>query len=346
MLQRFCEPFQYAGLLNRAAFETNPHIRLGLCSAFCVVGFAYSKHRTQKFFNPVLGETYEFVDNELGFRYFGEQVSHHPAISAMYAEGNGWELYANTNAKSKFDLINNCLEFAPIGRTHIKFNNFYNEQISYSKPAAVVRNIVYGDMFLDVEGKSEIINHTNGDSIELIFNPAGKPSKNDQGVIVGSLRDIDGNEKMKLFGNINSHLEICYVDDHGIEITECIWRINPLPDNFKEQENRYFFTDYGINLNNDDEKLLKSLPRSDSRLRPDQRELENQNIDLAGKEKHRIEEKQRRARKENEHKKKVLKPMYFSEVYDDLTGELNYQYCRDYWEDKKNNNLDHFPDIY
>ena len=101
MLQRFCEPFQYANLLNRAAKEPNPHIRLALCSAFCVVGFAYSKLRTSKFFNPVLGETYEFADNELGFRYFGEQVSHHPAITAMFAEGEGWEMYANTNAKSK-----------------------------------------------------------------------------------------------------------------------------------------------------------------------------------------------------------------------------------------------------
>ena len=60
----------------------------------------------------------------------------------------------------------------------------------------------------------------------------------------------------------------------------------------------------------------------------------------------RIEEKQRRARKEQETKKFVYKPMYFKEVYDDLTGELNYQYCRDYWDDMKNGKIDHFPDIY
>jgi len=345
MLQRFAEPFQYARLLNRASKDQNPHIRLALCAAFCTSGFAFSKDRTLKFFNPVLGETYELVDNEIGFRYFGEQVSHHPAISAMFSEGDGWELYANTNAKSKFDLIANCLEFAPIGRTHIKFSDF-NEQISYSKPAAVVRNIVYGDMHLDVEGKSEIINHTNGDSIELIFYGKGKPNKNDLGVIEGILRDIDGTEKMKISGNWQSHLEITYIDDYGNEVTETIWKISPLPEHFKDQENRYFISDWGLNLNNDDEKLLKSLPRSDSRLRPDQRELENQNVDFAGKEKNRIEEKQRRARKELETSKKVYKPMYFTECYDDLTGELNYQYSKYYWEDNKNVNLYHFPDIY
>ena len=181
MLQRFCEPFQYAGLLNRAANDPNPRIRLALSAAFCICGFAYSINRTLKFFNPVLGETFEYIDNDLEFRYFGEQVSHHPAISAMFAEGHDWELYANTNAKSKFDLVGNSLEFAPIGRTHIKFFK-YNEQISYSKPAAVVRNIVYGDMHLDVEGKSEVINHTNGDSIELVFFGKNKPKNKDLGV--------------------------------------------------------------------------------------------------------------------------------------------------------------------
>jgi len=36
MLQRCCESFQYAGLLNRAANDPNPHIRLASCAAFCV----------------------------------------------------------------------------------------------------------------------------------------------------------------------------------------------------------------------------------------------------------------------------------------------------------------------
>lgn len=345
MLQRFAEPFQYAGLLNRASNESNAQIRLALCAAFCICGFAMDSRRTTKFFNPVLGETYELIDNDLGFRYFGEQVSHHPAISAMFCEGKGWEIYSNTNAKSKFDLVNNSLEFAPIGRTHIKFGNF-SEQISFSKPAAVVRNIVFGDLYMDVEGKSEIINHSNGDSIEMTFFPKGKPSQKDQGQIEGILRDIDGIERMRLTGNWKTHLEIAYQDDYGQEQTEVIWKVNALPENQKELENRYYFTDFAINLNNDDPDLLSSLPRSDSRLRPDQRFLENQNIDEASKEKNRIEEKQRRARKENEKKKNVHTPIYFQESYDDLTGELNYQYCRDYWEDKRQNKLDHFPDIY
>lgn len=52
-----------------------------------------------------------------------------------------------------------------------------------------------------------------------------------------------------------------------------------------------------MNLNNLPEKMKAKLPRSDSRLRTDQRALENGDFDLATIEKHRLEEKQRYARK-------------------------------------------------
>jgi hypothetical protein len=38
--------------------------------------------------------------------------------------------------------------------------------------------------------------------------------------------------------------------------------------------------------------------------------------------------------------------LYFRESYDDLSGELVYQYFRDYWGDRKNKNFSHLPDLY
>ena len=133
MLQRFCENFQYAGLLNRGAKEPNPYIRLALASAFCLGGFAFNIHRTLKFFNPLLSETYEYVDNDLNFRFIGEQVSHHPAISTCYAEGEGYTFYTNSNSAYKFMLMKGSLEFTPLSRSYISFENF-NETITHSKP--------------------------------------------------------------------------------------------------------------------------------------------------------------------------------------------------------------------
>ncbi len=338
--------FQYAGLLNRAGKEPNSRIRMALVAGFCVAGFNNSVHRTTKFFNPVLGETYELIDNDLGFRYFGEQVSHHPPISAIHAEGIGYKIYANTNARSKFDLLSNCLKFEPIGRTFVNFMDFDDELITYTKPEAIVRNIMFGQMHIDTAGKSVITNHNNGDTIELNFYDKGKPSSEDLGVITGELRDIDGVERMKFKGNWKNFLNITYKDEDGNEVTETVWKTNLKEESVEEQENKYYYSDYTINLNNNDETLQKTLPRTDSRLRPDQRALENQDLDLAGSEKHRLEEKQRARRRENERHKRVHKPLYFTETYDDLTGELVYLYTKDYWEDKKIGKLDHFPDIY
>lgn len=62
--------------------------------------FNINKHRIKKFFNPMLGETYELVTED--FRYFSEQVSHHPPVSAYYQEGRGYKLSGYLDTKSKF----------------------------------------------------------------------------------------------------------------------------------------------------------------------------------------------------------------------------------------------------
>lgn len=41
---------------------------------------------TAKPFNPLLGETFEYVDEERGVKFFTEQVSHHPPICAATLE--------------------------------------------------------------------------------------------------------------------------------------------------------------------------------------------------------------------------------------------------------------------
>ena len=92
--------------------------------------------------------------------------------------------------------------------------------------------------------------------------------------------------------------------------------------------------------------MKKNLPRTDSRFRPDQRMMENQEIDEAGEEKHRLEEKQRAAAKKMKKDGIIPQPLYFEETYDDITGELIYKYKGGYWEDRKNKKFDKFPDIF
>ena len=338
-LQRFCESFQYADLLNRGAKEPNPYIRLALCAAFCIGGFAFNINRTLKFFNPLLSETYEYIDNDLNFRYFGEQVSHHPAITACYAEGEGYTYHANSNSAYKFMLMKGSLEFKPLGRTYITFDNF-NETITYTKPNTICRNLIMGTMHLDTYGKIQVNNQSTGDLLEMEI---CEETKKERGKFNGEAEDLYGNTRLKLEGNLHSHMDVIYEDESGKEIRETIWKKTKIEG---DEEARFYFSDFTINLNNINDELKKVLPPSDSRFRPDQRALENQEIDLASSEKHRLEEKQRIRRKENEKLKIKHKPLYFEETYDDLTGELIYKYTGHYFEDRAEKKFNKFLDLY
>ena len=140
-LQKFVEFFQYVDLFNKAANENNPFLRIAYCACFCIGEFVIDNSRQTKFFNPLLFETYEYVDNEKDYRIYAEQVSHHPAISACYAEGNGWDFYSNTNAILKF-LISGKLEINAIGKTYISFSK-YNDNIYYINLKDVVKNLIF-----------------------------------------------------------------------------------------------------------------------------------------------------------------------------------------------------------
>ncbi len=341
MLQRFCECFQYAALLNRAAKDPNPYIRMALCAAFTISSFAFNIYRTLKFFNPLLSETYEYIDNDLNFRFFAEQVSHHPAITACFAEGEGYTFYANSNSAYKFMLLKGCLEFTPLGKSYHTFENFNNEVISISKPKTVCRNLIMGKMHLDTHGKIIVNNQNTGDNLEIDIQ---EESKKECGNFLGEAKDILGNSCLKLEGNIHSHMDIIYEDKlTGKEIRERIWNKFIIEG---DEEARFYFTDFVCNLNNLTEDLKKILPPSDSRFRPDQRALEHQDIDLATREKLRLEDKQRVRRKENEKLKVKHQPLYFEETYDDLTGEMIYRYKGNYFDDRAAKRFDQFLDLY
>lgn len=67
-------------------------MRLGSCSLFAILQYAISQNRFKKPFNPILGETFEYVQK--GYRFVSEQVSHHPPITACHIEGPGYNFFA------------------------------------------------------------------------------------------------------------------------------------------------------------------------------------------------------------------------------------------------------------
>ena len=331
-LQKFCEPFQYAYLLNEAAKEPNPYIRLAKSTTFCIGQFVINNGRVAKFFNPLLYETYEYVDNEQNFRYMAEQVSHHPAISAYYAEGDGWNIYANTNAVLKF-RITGKLDVNALGRTYITYTNF-NDINAFTKPDVVIRNLIIGTIDIDVEGKFQVTNEM-GDVCEVDMIPSTSGQK---GNFHAEIKDIDGNIKFALEGNWQESIRLVNKET-GEKKT--IWKV--IPSAGRED---FYYQPYTFDLNNLTEEMKYVLPPTDSRFRPDQRLMEYQDFEKAGDEKHRLEEAQRaRARKYKE-EDFIPRPLYFDETYDDLTGELIYKYKGNYWEMRNKRQFDDLPKIF
>jgi hypothetical protein len=331
-LQKFCEPFQYAYLLNTAAKEPNPYIRLAKTALFCIGQFVQNNGRQTKFFNPLLYETYEYVDNEQNFRYMAEQVSHHPAITAYYAEGDGWNIYANTNAIIKFSIAGR-LDVDALGKTYVTYTDF-DDINAFTKPRAIIRNLIFGTIDIDVEGKFEVTNEI-GDKCEVEMVPSTSGQK---GVVRGEIKDINGDIKFTLGGNWQDSLYI--INKETGEKTN-LWKI--IPSLGKED---YYFPPYVFDLNNLTEDMKKVLPPTDSRFRPDQRLMEYQDIDKAGDEKHRLEEAQRARAKKYKAEGFIPKPLYFDETYDDLSGELIYKYKGNYWDKRNRHDFDDLPKIY
>jgi len=332
--------------LNKGGVHDNPYLRLAYVAGFCLGGFSMHENRTLKPFNPLLGETFEYMDNKLNFRYFAEQVSHHPPISACYAESDVFTFYTNSHAKSKLSIMRGALEFHPAGRTFINFKKF-NETITYTKPRVCVRGLIIGKMRIDMYGKIILKNHSTEDFCELEIMEEGLFNNKDKGKVIGGCYDKDKNLRLKVEGNWRSHLDVLLPDSEGMfTIRENIWKQTPINTEPGKEEDVYFFTDFGINLNNLTEEMKLVLPHTDSRFRPDQRALEHQDYEIAANEKNRLEEKQRARRKEMEKNNQTHKPIYFEETYDELNGELIFRYVKDYWKDREKRNFSHLIDIF
>jgi hypothetical protein len=53
--------------------------------------FTVAYLQMDKPFNPILGETFQAIFD--GCLVYGEQIAHHPPISATYMVGRGYKLY-------------------------------------------------------------------------------------------------------------------------------------------------------------------------------------------------------------------------------------------------------------
>uniref|UniRef100_A0ABM5EUF9 Oxysterol-binding protein n=1 Tax=Pogona vitticeps TaxID=103695 RepID=A0ABM5EUF9_9SAUR len=305
-LQHLCEELEYSELLDKAAECDDPYERMVLIAAFATSGYASTYYRAgSKPFNPVLGETYEAIREDKGFRFFSEQVSHHPPISACHCESKNFVFWQDIRWKNKF--WGKSMEILPIGTLNLTLPR-YGDCYVWNKVTTCIHNILSGRRWIEHYGEITIRNTKSSVCIcKLTFVKVNYWNSN-VNEVQGVIMDQEGKVVHRLFGKWHEGL-YCGVGPSA----KCIWRPGSMPTNY---ERYYGFTRFAIELNELDPALKDLLPRTDARFRPDQRLLEEGNVEAAAAEKQRIEELQRSRRRYLEENNMEHVPKFFKKVFD------------------------------
>ncbi|KAM4704755.1 oxysterol-binding protein-related protein 1 isoform 2-T2 [Rhinophrynus dorsalis] len=374
-LQRLSEYMEHTYLIHKANQCSDTVERMQCVAAFAVSAVASQWERTGKPFNPLLGETYELVRDDLGFRLISEQVSHHPPVSAFHAEGTNKAFVFHGSIYPKLKFWGKSVEAEPKGIITLELPK-YNEAYTWTNPTCCVHNIIVGKLWIEQYGNMEITNHRTGEKCILNFKPCGLFGK-ELHKVEGFIQDKSKRKLCALYGKWTECLystdpatfeafkkndkkngedkknskpggsseepdEMPLPDSESVNVipgSVLLWRIAPRPANSVQM---YNFTSFALSLNELDKGMESIIPKTDCRLRPDIRAMENGEIDLASEEKKRLEEKQRAARKNRSKSDEDWKIRWFHQGSNPHNGAQDWLYTGSYWD----RNYTNLPDIY
>jgi hypothetical protein len=150
-------------------------------------------------------------------------------------------------------------------------------------PVSSAHNLIIGTPYIDIAGKTKIINLNTNDYSEVEYKARGWGGKNNH-LVVGEVKNADGKLCYKIDGHWSEKLILTDVETG--EAQE-VWKISPYNEDW---DHNYHFTHFSLQLNYLPDSLKDKIPPTDCRFRPDQRALENGDTESASKLKHLLEE--------------------------------------------------------
>ena len=357
-LELTAEDLEYSELLDIAASHPAGSMeRIVNIMAFAISPYSSTDGRTSKPFNPLLGETYELLDDDKGFRFVAEKVSHHPTIIAAHAVGgwrrggnNKWTYQGDAEIKSRF--WGRSIELKPEGVLRLDFED--GDSYSWHKVTTRINNLIIGKIYVDHGGVMKIRRHGDAPSTvaKVFFHETKMLFDRDPRRIEGHV-EIDGVPMPypQVEGHWNEEISVTWAEGR----CERVWTKNPMPE--PENRNRYNLTRYAIGLNEITPEMEGRLAPTDSRLRPDQRLTELGMWEEANAEKQRLEHKQRAARKAAE-EGVPLKPRWFTINQEQIrlngstrghhvsSKELCFVFTGEYWRARAQGEFEGVRDIF
>ncbi|KAF2690111.1 hypothetical protein K458DRAFT_98836 [Lentithecium fluviatile CBS 122367] len=316
-LQRLAEQLEYSELLDAAAHapsETGE--RLVYMAAFAISNFSNARVKeraVRKPFNPMLGETFELVREDKGFRFIAEKVVHRPVRMACHAESEHWSFIQSPTPVQKF--WGKSAELNTDGRVRVFLHNS-GEHFSWTIATSFLRNVIAGERYLEPTGTMTIISETTGAKAVCTFKAGGMFAGRSEDVAVQVFDNTGNVLPMGAQGKWTSALELT---SNGQPIGKPCWRVGELVDS---AHRHYGFTTFAASLNQITQIEENKIPPTDSRLRPDQRAAEDQDMDRAEALKARLEERQRARRRVMEEHGEEWYPRWFDKVGPEHAGAL------------------------
>ncbi|KAM9837523.1 oxysterol-binding protein-related protein 7 [Aulostomus maculatus] len=308
LLQRLCEELEYSELLDTANHTQDPYQRMVYIAAFAISGYSTATFRNHyKPFNPVLGETYECIREDRGFRLISEQVCHHPPISACHADSDNFSFWQDQRWKNKF--WGKSLEILPTGMVNVTLPRS-GDHYEWNKVVTCIHNVLSQQRYLEHYGEVTIRNlKSNVCTCKITFVKSRYwGSDTNKNEVQGTVLDQSGSV-IHRFGGLWHEGVFC----DTLPTPKCVWKPNPQP---KDHLLYYGFSTFAMELNELTPDLRPHLPPTDTRLRPDQRMLEEGRVEETDLKKDEIEELQRERRKELAKRGEDHVPRFFKKSKD------------------------------
>jgi len=167
----------------------------------------------KKPYNPVIGETHEgwIESKEHGRTVFtGEQVSHHPPVSAAHVRNVDQQVDLSASLSFGVRYGGNSVSIVTSGGGKIHLGKF-NEDYEFPKrlPDMVVRHLIFGKKKIYWEGDLKVTCPQTKLQTTLNFSKSGA-----ENAVKGKIEDISNPSKPKLIYTINGKCgEVIYLSD-------------------------------------------------------------------------------------------------------------------------------------
>lgn len=328
VLQKYAEQLEYSEMIDNALDGTYPEnsgeliLRIAAFAVSNLSSFRKKIRSTRKPFNPLLGETFELVREDKGFRLISEKVSHKPPVFAVFAESEQWSLSYSASPTQKFWGKTYEITTKGIVKLSVKATG---ETFTWSQPTSLLKNIIAGEKYTE-PSLSIHVKSSSGQRAVVEFSKGGMFSGRSEDL---TIKAFDSTKKQLPYTVVGKWTESMTLKTNNTE--KVIWTAGNLLPNC---EKKFGFTEFAGSLNKITLIEEDYIPPCDSRLRPDMRAYENGNVSKAELLKMQLEEDQRKRRAEMEQIGKTHTPAFFKHLGNTsepdsgewiyLTGEMSY----------------------